>query len=61
MEDRTVDVRPELFEHKRGSIDANIDAPFLRGVSKGTFWRWVVQIGDAGSRPGSDYLAIVEG
>jgi hypothetical protein len=45
-----VNVWPRPFEHKGGSIDADVDSSFLRSVAEGALGRWIAHIGNASNR-----------
>jgi hypothetical protein len=60
VEDGVVDVRPELPEQQRDSIDAAVESPALAGLGPGALGAWIVGVGDAGGASGADDLAEVE-
>jgi len=44
MEERVVDVGPELMEEEGAGIDADVLAPSVCCVAKGSLARWVVEV-----------------
>ena len=50
MEDRVVDVGPELFEGKVGAVDDAAGEPLLANFGPGAIFGGVVERGDAGGR-----------
>src|SRR5271170_7149062 len=61
MKEGMIDIWPELFEHEGGSIDTDVEAPFLRGVAEGSLACRIVQVRDAGGCASAHDFADIEG
>lgn len=61
MEERVVNVWPELAHDEGDGVHAHVDCPAVGGIGKASVGGGVIEVGETGSSASADHLANIEG